>query len=411
MSKLQTPEGYQALNPDTVLEYAESVPAIAAILGERPWHAREVGDGNLNLVFILEGNSGSVAIKQALPYVRLVGESWPLPLERAHYEYRALCEQTKSVPEYVPALFHHDAPMALTAMEYLTPHVILRKGLIQGLELPVFARDLGRFLANTLLKTSAYWLTAEAKKAKTALFLGNTAMCKISEDLIFDEPYFNAPLNKHTTPQLDEIVAEFRRDSALKLAVQQLKAKFVNQSESLIHGDLHTGSVMVTATDTRVIDPEFAFYGPMGFDTGAIVANLLLSAFAQPGYGEHRKSYRVWVIEQIKVLWYEFERAFRSLWAVRPKACLFQERIAQPEDTFVKALLSAIWADTVGFAACKIIRRILGLAHVADLECIENPDIRAYCEKNALRFARNMLLYPTEFADVNCLCQAAEQVQ
>ena len=39
-----------------------------------------MGDGNLNLVFIVKGPQGGVAVKQALPYVRLVGESWPLPL-------------------------------------------------------------------------------------------------------------------------------------------------------------------------------------------------------------------------------------------------------------------------------------------------------------------------------------------
>ena len=47
---------------------------------------REVGDGNLNLVFIVEGPAGGVCVKQALPYVRAAGESWPMPLERAFFE-------------------------------------------------------------------------------------------------------------------------------------------------------------------------------------------------------------------------------------------------------------------------------------------------------------------------------------
>ena len=41
---------------------------------------------------------------------------------------------------------------------------------------------------------------------------------------------------------------------------------------------------MATPGDTRFIDPEFAFYGPMGFDVGALVANLFLAYFAQPGH-------------------------------------------------------------------------------------------------------------------------------
>ncbi len=48
-------------------------------------------------------------------------------------------------------------------------------------------------------------------------------------------------------------------------------------AQALIHGDLHTGSIMVNEQDTKVIDPEFAFYGPMGFDVGTLLANLLLN--------------------------------------------------------------------------------------------------------------------------------------
>src|SRR5260221_619515 len=77
---------------------------IAAILGGHPadWRVREVGDGNLNLVFIVEGPAGGVVVKQALPYVRLVGDSWPLPLERSWFEYNALVEQARYAPRLTP---------------------------------------------------------------------------------------------------------------------------------------------------------------------------------------------------------------------------------------------------------------------------------------------------------------------
>lgn len=41
---------------------------------------------------------------------------------------------------------------------------------------------------------------------------------------------------------------------------------------------------MVTSDSTQVIDPEFAFYGPMGFDIGAFLGNLILGFFAQDGH-------------------------------------------------------------------------------------------------------------------------------
>ena len=59
-----------------------------------------------------------------------------------------------------------------------------------------------------------------------------------------------------------------------------MKKKFVTSTEALIHGDLHSGSVMVKEGSTFVIDPEFAFYGPMGFDLGALLSNFLLLGIA-----------------------------------------------------------------------------------------------------------------------------------
>ena len=78
---LDVPPGYRALKEADVAAYLAGVPAVAASLGGQPadWKVREVGDGNLNLVFVVEGPTGGVVLKQALPYVRLVGESWPLP--------------------------------------------------------------------------------------------------------------------------------------------------------------------------------------------------------------------------------------------------------------------------------------------------------------------------------------------
>ncbi|MFP3340817.1 phosphotransferase, partial [Micrococcus sp. SIMBA_131] len=59
--------------------------------------------------------------------------------------------------------------------------------------------------------------------------------------------------------------------------VASLKHSFLTKGEALIHGDLHTGSLFVTEGSTKVIDPEFAFYGPAGFDVGAFIANITLS--------------------------------------------------------------------------------------------------------------------------------------
>ena len=49
---------------------------------------------------------------------------------------------------------------------------------------------------------------------------------------------------------------------------------------------------MMTESDTRIIDPEFAFFGPMGFDVGAVLGNLLMSYFSQDGHATSRVTAR-----------------------------------------------------------------------------------------------------------------------
>ncbi|GEM_PF-3776064 len=49
----------------------------------------------------------------------------------------------------------------------------------------------------------------------------------------------------------------------------------------------------------------------------------------------------------------------------------------------------------LGFAACNMIRRIVGFAHVADFESIANPGARAACEAGALAMAR-LLVSPED---------------
>lgn len=50
---------------------------------------------------------------------------------------------------------------------------------------------------------------------------------------------------------------------------------------------------MVTPESTQVIDPEFAFYGPIGFDIGAFLGNLILAFFSQDGHADQANDRKV----------------------------------------------------------------------------------------------------------------------
>ena len=364
------------------------------------WDAREVGDGNLNLVFVVRGDLGSVVVKQALPYFRLVGESWPLSLRRSFFEYQALLRQEKRAPGTVPVVLHFDEQQAFIIMEHLASHVTLRKALIQGRQLPRIAEDLGLFMARTLFRGSDLHMATRERKADLALFADNVDLCAITETLVFSDPYFTAANNRHTSPQLDRVVVSLRADREVKLEAQKLKQIFATKAETLLHGDLHTGSVMVTAHSTKVIDPEFAFYGPAAFDIGVLLGDFWMSFFSQRGHehGNSRVAMRRYLLRVVSDIWRSFRDEFSHLWHDERVGMLYQRLLFEDRGDALGAeqalhqLLQTIWDEMLGFAGVGIHRRILGLAHNADFELIENANLRGRCEARALNFGKHLIM-------------------
>lgn len=373
---LSTEVAYKPLTEETAIALAVKLQLFAedAVLS-----SREIGDGNLNLVFhITDENKKGIIIKQALPYAKVVGESWPLSLNRAKIESDALKQFAQYVPQYVPKVYYTDEVLAITVMEDLSHLQISRAGLIKGKSYPLLARHIGEFLAHVLFYTSDFALDPEAKKELAKQFV-NPDLCKITEDLVFTDPFFDHETNDFEE-ELREDVEKLWADSQVKLEAAKLKKKFLTNSDALIHGDLHTGSIFADEHTTKVIDPEFAFYGPLGFDLGQFIANLLLNALSR---NEEEQSE---LFTQAQEAWETFSETFTELWK---KDSL--EAFASVNG-YLEYVLKTTWRDAVGFAGCEVIRRTIGLAHVADWDGIEDWQKRLQAKRHALRLGKALLL-------------------
>lgn len=384
------------------------------------WSVREVGDGNLNLVFIVEGEAGSVIVKQALPYVRLVGDSWPLPLKRAFFEYHALIRQEARDPGSVPEVLHFDESQALIIMERLQPHIILRQQTMEGRKVAGLGKTLGLFAARTAFRGSDLSMAAKDKKADVALFADNVELCDITESLVFTDPYFDAEMNRHTTPQLDGIVADLRSDEALKVEVQHMKRAFTSRGETMCHGDLHAGSIMVTDDESRIIDPEFAYYGPFGFDIGMLIGNYLMAYHAMPAHiadTDACRDFQDWILSVIGETWSVFREEFLLLWRTERNGILYPKALYEDQghhfasESAAEQLLGEIFRDLVGFAGIEMHRRILGLAHVAELDTIEDEDLKARCEAKCLKLGQFLVINRNRLTGMDAVLAAARQAE
>lgn len=399
---------YQALTVDSLPVRLSEVAALCDAVGGNSdaWRVEEVGDGNLNLVFIVKGDAGKAIVKQALPYVRLVGDSWPLPLYRAFFEYNALKRQNARAPGSVPDVLHFDETQALIVMEYLEPHVILRRKLIGGEKVEGLAPFLGQFCARTAFRGSELSMESAEKKADVGLFSGNVEIPAITEALVFTDPYFAAEMNNHTEG-LEPLVARLRGDVALKVKVQQALQRFASNTETMLHGDLHSGSIMSTSDESRIIDPEFSQYGPLGFDLGMLIANFLMAYFSQPAHrGGDVGAYQEWILGVIAETSAEFEAEFRILWATERTGMLYPRSLFEDQGhdsgPACDAVLAGIWKDAWTTCGIEMHRRCLSLAHNADFEEIEDVALRARLE------ARNLLMGGEVIHASDTLSNAAE---
>jgi len=339
----------------------------------------EIGDGNLNLVFKVKNieSGDSIIIKQALPYAKVVGESWPLTLDRSRIETNALLKQAEFVPQYVPKVFYSDEALAITIMEDLSHLQIARAALIEGNDLPLLSQHIGEFLAKTLFYTSDYGLNQHYKKTLVKQFI-NPDLCKITEDLVFTDPFFNHDTNDYEQ-ELQQDVEKIWEDQVLKLETAKLKQLFLTKAEALVHGDLHTGSIFADENETKVIDPEFAYFGPIGFDVGQVFANLLFNVLARNP--EHQGV----IFNHIETTWDVFVTEFSNAWN---KDAL---EIFAKVDGYLEHVLTEIFEDAVGFAGCEIIRRTIGLAHVADLDTLEPFERRVATKQVALSLGSELI--------------------
>ncbi|XOK63092.1 S-methyl-5-thioribose kinase [Paenibacillus elgii] len=395
---------YHPLTESEAIDYARNLPDLFQPDSELT--SREIGDGNLNLVFhISEPSTGkSIILKQALPYAKVVGESWPLTLDRARIESEALMIQESLCPDLVPHVYAYEPDLALTVMQDLSDHTIMRRGLIERNQYPLFAGHIGTFLARTLFYTSDLGMNQQEKKERVKRFI-NPELCKITEDLIFDDPYTDSP-NNNVPPAIRDAVTAIWQDTGLHLEVAILREKFLTHAQALLHGDLHTGSIFIKPDSTKVIDPEFAYYGPMGFDIGAVFANLLLNFAAQEGWGEDeasRQDFRSYLIGTIRDVWVTFEREFRELWDQHGT-----DRIATTpgyQDWYMREVLR----DTFGFTGSKMVRRVHGLAQVADINQIQDEAAKERAQRLALAIGTSLIQFNRQASSIGEMIDIAEK--
>lgn len=381
--------------------YLAAHPDLAGGVDPSTAAVREVGDGNLNLVFIAEDAAGaSVVLKQSLPYVRS-DHSWAVPQERIFAEARGYAAAARTSPGATPEYFGVDADRRLIAIEDLSSWTVWRTALNEGRITRGAGADLGRYIARLAFGTSVFGLPAGEVRTAASEAL-NPEMCRITEDLVFTEPFRDHEHNSWDEAVTPAVLA--LRDDAVLAEVAELKWRFLTAAEARIHGDLHTGSVFVAPEGTsgvvaKAFDLEFGVYGPIAFDLGALFGNVLL-AQSRAAAIERPAEFRDWVAGLVGETWAAFETELRRLWPQRVDPAF--------TDGFLERWLVGTWQRAVGFGGIKAVRRVVGWAKVSDIQTLDGA-ARVQAAGAALTAARAWITERRSIADASALAELTEE--
>ena len=196
-----------------------------------------------------------------------------------------------------------------------------------------------------------------------------------------------------------------------------MKESYMTHGQALLHSDLHTGSIMLNADDTRVIDPEFAFYGPMGFDVGAVLENLVLNYLAHFGHTPdpaERGEYQAYLLTMVRDIWQGFAHKFEALWLENNKGELVPAQYwnfpggVEAFAEFRQRYILNILQDAAGHGGCKMLRRMMGVVSVWDISSIADLEKRAIAERLAIKIGSRWILERRQINTVDDLIAIVE---
>ena len=350
---------------------------------------KEIGDGNINYIFKVENkiDGKSIVLKQADKLLRSSGR--PLDLARSKIEANILRIENDLAPHFVPEIYFYDEIMCVLAMEDISEYKNLRTELVAGKIFPNFADNISEFLSRTLLLTTDLFMNKFEKKKNVKEFI-NPELCDISECLVFTEPYDNNKNRNIITTGNEEFVENMLyKNEDLHFAILKLREKFMNYSQSLIHGDLHSGSIFINEKGIKIIDPEFSFYGPMAYDIGNVIGNLYFPLYRAKFFMEDSKKkeeFINWLEKCILDIPILFSKKCKLLWEKYSDDKLLKNR--KFRDYYIENIVK----DSLAYAGTEIIRRTVGDAKVLELTNLETSEKKLELEKELISKAISMIM-------------------
>jgi len=323
----------------------------------------------LNYAFaVADSQGGSVFVKQAPDYIKVLGPEAKLGSDRMRLECAVYREWEQALgaeltAPFLPRIYSVDEERMAVTMEFLGSYRLLQASLFDGVVDRRAAKALGEIMALLHSRTHCSVVPTEEARRLAAEY-ENPKLRDLQLEFVFSKCYRDDPRAAH-----------LREDAAFIAEVEALKAAYRGEDKAdlaLLHGDLHAGSVMADESTgaVKLIDPEFSIYGPPGLDVGSLLSTYAMAycsrAVASGGDGCAA------LLEAIGEIWATYAAKMQAAGV----AAAVVEKAAEL---------------SVGFAGCEIARTALGLAFERSIK-LDDPLKKAAAEEAALKVGQRCIL-------------------
>merc|ERR1712039_184261 len=255
---------------------------------------------------------------------------------------------------YLPRIYAFDVQNMAFVMEFLGSFELLQRSLFAGNADHRIATGMGKIMGLLHSQTHCARITSEESKRLSSAYENGT-LRGIQLEYVFSKCY-----------REDNRASHLRDDAVFMAEVEKLKDIYRGKQTdnlALCHGDLHAGSVMADTSSghVKIIDPEFAVYGPPGLDVGSLVSTYAMAYCYHTTLNNAPAS---GLLEGINKVFESYEQTMST-------------------NGVAAAQINQAVEDAVGFAGCEIARTALGMAYERSLK-IDDEATKAKAEKAAL---------------------------
>ena len=358
---------------------------------------KQSAEGYVNPIYRIRANDGSsVVLKQVtvIPITReeeekagrTAGNTHDLDAARMRYETAVLIFWNAICEGITPEIYLLDEENCIIVMEDLTDLSLLRFDFARMAKHPQMPEKMGKFFARNLFYSSDLNLTKYRKDGLMKYF--NNPEYRALEPHLFETCCIisdERPMPKKTWPMRKTLI----ENAAVQKRIAGLRYAFTEFPECIIHTDLHASNVMVDETKVKIIDTEFAGFGPIAQDIGRFTASFVLNFFSWYGddciHTEQEKAdYRDCLLQAIIQIYCSFEMELRKLIADHLDENYNLKRL--DVDDYIKRHIDDALAYTALNACSRIADR--GLCH--DLQRLQLTQ-RIYPQLLVLQCAKDVL--------------------